>query len=333
MAGKKKQHYVPQLYLSNFTTDGERLFVYDKFTRKSRPSNIRDIAHENYFYEIPSHTINAEHRAEGINEKLIEDGFADIEAKLGSAIEQIIKLRNGTPLSNMQMAKMAYYITYQILRTKEMRDRIIEGEIGMRQSLADTIVKLNFPELPLDAVKIEFDKEFAPLLQAQYIMNPKFIDEWAMSFYEMIWMLGVNETKRPLYTSDNPVVKCNHIKEVGKRGWMSPGVEINFPLSPNHILLIFERTYFKEYEQYLGYPAPITLEELIEEYNRSQVIKSYRQIYSVNDDFSFADKICGEMPEICKPRKKVQVNTSGFLKTNDPNTRKEIIHFHHVDDD
>jgi len=47
-----KQHYVPQLHLERFTTNGEKLYVYDKFSKKSLPANKRDIAEENYFYNI-----------------------------------------------------------------------------------------------------------------------------------------------------------------------------------------------------------------------------------------------------------------------------------------
>src|ERR1044072_6052763 len=101
MAGKKKQHYVPQLYLGNFTHDGDRLFAYDKFTRKSWPANKTDVGHENYFYEIPSSMISDERRAEGIDEKLIEDGFMEIEGKLGPALEEVVNLPEGDRLSDL----------------------------------------------------------------------------------------------------------------------------------------------------------------------------------------------------------------------------------------
>jgi len=50
---KKKQHYVPQCYLEAWAMpETHQINVYDKELRKSRVSNIIDVASENYFYDI-----------------------------------------------------------------------------------------------------------------------------------------------------------------------------------------------------------------------------------------------------------------------------------------
>jgi Protein of unknown function (DUF4238) len=49
----KNQHFVPQFYLRRFADSNEHLFVYDKRTDKSFPNNVKNIAHESYFYDIP----------------------------------------------------------------------------------------------------------------------------------------------------------------------------------------------------------------------------------------------------------------------------------------
>ncbi|CAG1020416.1 hypothetical protein DOJK_00319 [Patescibacteria group bacterium] len=48
----KKQHYVPQVYLRRFSIKNQ-INVLDKFNDKSYPSNIKDVAEENRFYDIP----------------------------------------------------------------------------------------------------------------------------------------------------------------------------------------------------------------------------------------------------------------------------------------
>ena len=51
----KNQHYVPQGYLKNFTFDQEMTQVYclNKISGKNFTPNIRNVASENYFYELP----------------------------------------------------------------------------------------------------------------------------------------------------------------------------------------------------------------------------------------------------------------------------------------
>jgi hypothetical protein len=228
---------------------------------------------------------------------------------------------------------MAVFLSVQIMRTKDMREQIVEGERAFKQSIADTLVGLNFPEVKKENVRIEYKKEYEAFVQAQYVFDPGILEEMSKELCRMIWLVAVNKTNSPFYTSDNPVVKDNHIKEVGNRGWLSQGVEINFPLGPNRLLVIYERTHFKEYEGADSRLIPMTEADDVAGYNRYQVIGSYRQIYSVADDFSLADKMCETNPELCKPRKKIQVDTSELMETNDPLRRTQLIHIHEADDD
>ena len=52
---KKKQHYVPQFYLRSWDiSEKNKIYVYDKVIEQKRISNIRDVASENYFYDVDS---------------------------------------------------------------------------------------------------------------------------------------------------------------------------------------------------------------------------------------------------------------------------------------
>lgn len=57
-----------------------------------------------------------------------------------------------------------------------------------------------------------------------------------------IWLIGNNDTKSPLYTSDNPLVSRGHY---GGTGLATVGIEIAFPLTPKYVLLLYERTAFQ----------------------------------------------------------------------------------------
>ncbi|MEW6126750.1 MAG: DUF4238 domain-containing protein [Acidobacteriota bacterium] len=332
MAGKKKQHYVPQFYLSFFTEDGDHLFVYDKFKREIRPDTTLNVGHENYFYELPSKLITDKRRAEGIHEKYIEDRFAELEGRFKPIIEKAINLLEDQFLSEELVQALAVVLTFQILRTRDMRNQIIEGERAYGQALIDSLMKLNFPDLPKGTATLKVTEGFEAFIHAQHIFDEENIREMAESLSKMIWVVAVNKTNQPFYTSDNPVVKDNHIKEIGKRGWLSPGVEINFPLNPNRLLLIYERTHFKDYEKADGCIVTLTEVDEVNEFNRYQVINSHRQIYSINNDFSLAENVCDELSEICKPREKIEVQASELIKTDDPNKVTQIISLHSKDD-
>ena len=47
----KRQHYVPQMYLRNFSVD-EKCYVFNPYIKIIEHKNIRDICEENYLYEI-----------------------------------------------------------------------------------------------------------------------------------------------------------------------------------------------------------------------------------------------------------------------------------------
>ena len=60
MSAYKKQHYVPRLYLKEFTINQERdkINVYDKARKMFRPNqNLMNVASENYFYDFDLETI------------------------------------------------------------------------------------------------------------------------------------------------------------------------------------------------------------------------------------------------------------------------------------
>lgn len=55
----KKQHYVPQFYLRNFSNDNKQIFVFDKFDKKIFSANIKNVGCQRYFYNTPLYVIAA----------------------------------------------------------------------------------------------------------------------------------------------------------------------------------------------------------------------------------------------------------------------------------
>ena len=87
----KQQHYVPRVYLRRFTIDGERLYVYDKIKDEIRgPENIKNVAQERFFYDLPVDTIpsNLDPQAE-------EKALSELEGQFHIAIEAALRVVEG----------------------------------------------------------------------------------------------------------------------------------------------------------------------------------------------------------------------------------------------
>jgi hypothetical protein len=130
------------------------------------------------------------------------------------------------------------------------------------------------------------------------------------------WIIGVNKTSTPLYTSDNPVVKWGHFKSpiLSYDGFASPGIEIAFPLTPNFILLIFDRGVFPEMAARLDNKVSQLNEENVTYYNSLQVLQSFRQVYCSTRNFDLAEEMCADDPQISDlTKRRVEVYLGGLM--------------------
>jgi hypothetical protein len=125
--------------------------------------------------------------------------------------------------------------------------------------------------------------------------------------------VAINETPHPFYTSDNPVEKRANVQRPGRslNGLRSPGIEIGFPLSSRHALVMLERTYFHMMAWLDGLARGMDAVG-VERLNKTQVMKAQRHVFCESDSFAFADAVCVEHPEVCSPdRERVEVVRDG----------------------
>ena len=162
------------------------------------------------------------------------------------------------------------------------------------------------------------------MLHAELMWDPEFVSRIAVVLYHRIWIVGVNDTSIPLYTSDTPVVLQAHkqrenfipdpskgpafskaidvVIESKRPGIESEGVELVFPLSPKCALIILESKHFKYLEKNQGKRYSLQPADIIR-LNSLQVLESNRQVYSVSSDFGLAEKLCNDQPDICSENK------------------------------
>ena len=294
------EHFVPQSYLSKFAFDGKYLYVFDKSTKHTFYANIKNLACERYFYDLPG------------------DDSQTVENKLGELIdgnyptwidELLATVNNGHDIDQHQKENLALCMTNQLLRTRKYRDfhqEIVEETFStmLQMTLA---AKAKFGGLkldkPLDAYRVKYNQKMAPVDQARSMFGPvifRIVD----ILCSHIWVVGKNTTEKPLYTSDNPVVWDTHKEYPPNRGFglASEGIEVVFPLTPKYVIALLERKFFQEYKE-LDCKCIDLDSEGIKYYNGFQVFHSYRQIYCPTNDFNQAEDICNQYPQVCLHKK------------------------------
>jgi hypothetical protein len=296
---KKKQHFVPRFYLKQFTYDDYRLYVFDKFKKNLYGSNINDVASERYFYDFPEDPANQH----GIDPQLIENALSEIEAGFAKTVGSFLKRAQRETkriIKPRHKKTLSYFIGLQSTRTKEHRSlqkQMIEGSM-------EALISKTKQDDSDDEYLVEVDEAYVSLLQAMSMFNPHLQGQLTKVLLNHIWLLGVNNTTQPLYTSDHPIVKMPHKKDPHQiqsySGFASEGIEIALPLASKYILILCERTFHKHFVSKDG--QSIVLDSNgVTYYNSLQVSQSYRQVYCSSNSFVLAEEMCNKHPELCEP--------------------------------
>jgi hypothetical protein len=97
-----------------------------------------------------------------------------------------------------------------------------------------------------------------------------------------VWLFGVNSTSIPLWTSDNPIV-IKPYEDFGT-GIASHGVQVIYPISPKHLLVMFESNFWSKLQSLDSMSANLS-EKSVKSYNKLQAQQCYRQTYASKNDF------------------------------------------------
>jgi hypothetical protein len=278
--------------------------------RKSFPDGIRNVAQESYFNDIPKEAIPPVIAATEADLQIVEKAFSRIEDYFNRAVDEVLKLQDDTPISLEQRADMSVFIAIQLLRTRAYRNLIVEAAEKFVLALCADAVKENFGEEALKYLpKVTYKDKAAGLIQHKQIFDFARLDKVARVLRNHIWMIGINDTTHPLYTSDNPVVMHTELKDqlIGV-GIASPGIEIAFPLSSKRILLLADRMIFCPHESAFDGLSRSLDPSNVEYYNSLQVIHSERQLFCEKPDFALAEDMIKKSPTLGQPpRERVDV--------------------------
>ncbi len=277
----KLQHYVPQFYLRNFATKakkGHLICCFDKTTLKVFKPNIKNVAGQTKFYDFTD--------SSGV-EVSIDESFSDIEAVTSRALQSLIENpRISTLLPHKKI--LAQFFAIQDSRTQVFRDAQNDLVKDINQRLGKDGFSLPIP------TKDE-EKEF----QARFLIDTA--ADIANVLLGMKWILLMNKTNKPFWTSDNPIFKHNPIKSDlrGNLGLMCEGIQVHIPISPQLVIVICDPV------GYAHQNSELTATEIenVEFNNSHQVINSRQHIFSADTDFGLAQKMINENPAFSNPQR------------------------------
>ena len=306
---KKKQHYVPQCYLERWAMPGtHQINVYDKVKQMPRVNNIEDVAQERFFYDINFQKALSEEEkslcgftedelAELSDNQYYENYFSDrVENRLAILLRKItskvaksisINQKHAHFISVWSKKALSYQLALQHIRTKSTRNAITETSELLQQMLKE----MNASDRAIESVQVS--KDSSKLIHGQMLGDRKEIRNSAEHFKDFIWILGINNTDVKLFTSDRPICTIPHVHKpfVSMAGIMSEGVEVFYPISPDIILIMFDRRYHKNIRKYDRHCIDIRSRETIDYYNSICASQSERCVFSLTDDFSLIDRM------------------------------------------
>ncbi len=289
----KKAHFVPRFYLRKFADNKEHIFVYDKPTNKSFPTSVTNIASETHFYDLPTDAL-----ANKVNLQLIETLLSGLENDFKKIIDNALNtITSKRRITRNQKRYMAIFMTIQYLRTSEQIKNIIESfEKFVKVTFAETHTLNNSDKSLLE--ELEFNPELKSLQHAEILLDSEIIDYITNILKKHIWIVGINNTSQPLYTSDNPIVRKAQKKDPihSTVGLDSEGIEIAFPLTPKYLLILRESRFFKKFKL-LDCKSKLLSKTDVLRYNRLQVLQSLRQIYCPSNRFNQVLEISKTQPE------------------------------------
>lgn len=252
----KKQHYIPQFYLKNFSSDKKHLHVYDRLLGEKgdlRYQTTIDIAHQNNFYTFQT--------KQG-GKKNLENFFSQLEGDASLIIDKVYKKYK---ISLEEMEKIALFVAFLHTRVPAFK-RTTEQ---IHTSAGEKLLRLKAKTTSKEQLrKFYREKESKELTDQEldniidFAVNPKrsrigftypngywiktLLEmgvEFAQYFFEMDWIFLFTEKPYAFITSDNPfiLIPPKNYNPLRSFGLLTPGTKKIIPLRPDMCLMMNDR--------------------------------------------------------------------------------------------
>jgi hypothetical protein len=195
MAEKKKQHFVPQFYMRNFSEDAEKKFfsLYHLGSAKRLDSvPIKDQNYEDYFYG---------------NDGTIENALHHIETVASGVVARVLA---DNALPERMSEGFTTLLTFALFQAG--RTPVAAAEIDEQAEKFVKEIARDVPELRegMDHVRVRFTNAPAAVL--------KIVAESLPFALDLKWKLLLNKTDRLYVTSDHPAIFYTTKRTKAKNG-------------------------------------------------------------------------------------------------------------------
>lgn len=319
------QHYVPQFYLNNFSYLNKKgkpcIDVLDIDSNKLlRNQKIKNIASENYFYDVEIEKILKDASRIRIiyikallkikfgfkfslssfkNLNTIENILADFESKTSPIFLDLMdkaerytlwEIQNCFILNEEKRKILSIYLATQFQRTPKIRQTIREANTSLKTELIQEFYFRKTGEvLEISDLINEINDEN---IKHQHL-NMLFTDHTnkiADIFDNMSWVFYKNTTDIAFITSDSPISTRATRDEtlMSFSGINSPGVMILFPISKKLLLIMYEKelNQFQNNNKLLICDNPKT----VEAYNIIIFLNCHRFLYGQEKELRKLDE-------------------------------------------
>ena len=201
------------------------------------------------------------------------------------------EIKNCWFISEEDKQKLSFHLMLQYLRVSSIRS-LLEG---FSDILSQILHDMGASQEMIDQNTLS--KEQASLVHAQ-LMFDKDNDDIYNGFYFKKWLLLINRTNQPFFTSDSPIgiKSCSKLYKMDSPGLNSPNVEVSFPISPNLMLMMSDERVFKSIGAKDRYILELDKIEVVRNYNYYSAAGNSSLVISNTGDFSLIDEIIEKQP-------------------------------------
>ena len=168
----KRQHFVPQFYLRQFTDKTGKLHCYRKKEKKTFSAHPADICFKNYGYEIENPSGNTRFLLPNEIEKLFATLEGEYSQVLRSVVSKCLASSNGSILmcTDHEKEVLCSMVSNFLVRNLLAVDSYVDHEAT--QSLVETDQELRNIDDLLKSMNLGSAKAFLELAQMKLFLNP-----------------------------------------------------------------------------------------------------------------------------------------------------------------
>lgn len=226
----QNQHYVPQFYLRYFSSDRENINIFN-FSRRGffQGQIVTQCAKPNFYSESQE----------------VEKSFSLLEGRVASILKKIIT-HESLLIDMREYVELLSFILWQSGRTRKASQEMLKRANDLFDYLKPDLARMEKAKalgLTLD----DFNKlkvfHKTPALEASLTALTS-----APLLFDLHMVLLINKSKAEFITSDSPTILFNSFfngkTKGGQTGYANKGLQIFFPITPRHMLLLYDPGYY-----------------------------------------------------------------------------------------